>query len=639
MIDFIQVHKQFGAQVVLDDASFRVHAGERVGVVGPNGAGKSTVFGLISGEVEPDAGRVQLPRQARLGHVHQQLYPHTVGDTLLDYVSRAIPSLAMIHAEIQGLEKEIVDFPNLGKERHLRRIGELQHAFEDLGGYEMRARAQAALGGLGFQPEECDRPFRALSGGWQMRAELARALLARPDILLLDEPSNYLDLPAVEWLQRFLRGFAGTMLLISHDRYLLRTLTERILEIQGGRATAYPGGFDNYERERRSRHEQETAAHHHYLRRREHLEQFIRRFRAKATKAAQVQSRVKMLEKLEAVPPPPRPPDLSHLRIPDPPHSGTQVVQLAGAGFTYDGNRWIFRGVDLAIARGEKVAVAGYNGMGKTTLLRVMAGRLPLTEGLSRLGHQVVTGYQAQDFAETMPPERSVFDVIRDAHPTVGLTEARTLLGSFGFGGEAVDKPCGVLSGGEKIRLAFARIFVRPPNFLLLDEPTTHLDLQGREALEEALRRYRGTVCLVSHDVTFVRNTATRVLALNAGALASYPGGYDYYLEKTAGQDALAAVEPGRRPAVADPAGPIPSKGREARIARARQREAEKILRQLERDMDRLRSERDGLHACLAAPGPRRDYAELNIRLADINARLAAAEEQWLAEAEALDGA
>lgn len=639
MIDFLQVHKQFGAQVILEDASFRIHAGERVGVVGPNGAGKSTVFGLISGEVEPDAGRVQLPRRTRLGYVHQQLNPHAVGDTLLDYVSRAIPSLAMIHAEIQGLEKEVADFPTPGKERLLRRIGELQHAFEDLGGYEIRARAQAALGGLGFRPGEYDRPFRALSGGWQMRAELARALLARPDILLLDEPSNYLDLPAVEWLQRFLRGFAGTMLLVSHDRYLLRTLTERVLEIQGGRATAYPGGFDHYERERRARHEQQAAAHHHYLRRREHLEQFIRRFRAKATKAAQVQSRVKMLEKLEAVPPPPRAPDLSHLRIPDPPHSGTQVLQLAGAGLTYDGQRWIFRGVDLAIARGEKVAVTGYNGMGKTTLLRVMAGRLPLTEGLCRLGHQVVTGYQAQDFAETMPPDRSVFDVIRDAHPTVGLTAARTLLGSFGFGGEAVDKPCGVLSGGEKIRLAFARIFVRPPNFLLLDEPTTHLDLQGREALEEALRRYRGTACLVSHDVTFVRNTATRVLALTAGALASYPGGYDYYLEKTAGQDAPAAVELGRRPAAADRAGPIPSKGRGARIARARQREAEKTLRQLERDMDRLRSERDGLHACLAAPGPRQDYAELNIRLAEINTRLAAAEEQWLAEAEALDGA
>jgi ATP-binding cassette subfamily F protein 3 len=313
---------------------------------------------------------------------------------------------------------------------------------------------------------------------------------------MLDEPSNYLDLPAVEWLQRFLRGFDGTMLLISHDRYLLESLTDRTLEISGGSAVKYAGGYTYYLKEREQRHLQQAAAYRNYIEQKEHLESFIRRFRAKATKAAQVQSRVKMLEKLEVVRAPASTAGLSKLRIPPPPHCGAQIMSVENMSFSYDGKRQILRDVNLDITHGQKIALVGFNGMGKTTLLRVLAGALTPQEGTLRAGHKVVLGYQSQDFAETMPPNQSLLEIVRNANPAVAERDVRGLLGSFGFPGDTVTKLSGVLSGGEKIRLAFARIFINPPNFLLLDEPTTNLDIQGREALEKAIREYQGTSAL-----------------------------------------------------------------------------------------------------------------------------------------------
>ncbi|MBP7276269.1 MAG: ABC-F family ATP-binding cassette domain-containing protein, partial [Kiritimatiellae bacterium] len=525
MIDFIGVSQQFGGQTVLDAASFRINPGERVGVVGPNGAGKSTIFALIAGELSPQQGEVVTPRNTRLGWLRQHLSAHATHATLVEF-TQAQPALDALRAEWSALEHAPAATPEAERAR-LRRIGEIQHEFEHLGGYALRSRAEAALSGLGFPVSDFNRPFREFSGGWQMRAEMARTLIGAPDLLMLDEPSNYLDLPAVEWLQRFLRSFAGTLLLISHDRYLLRSLTDRTLEVHGGQTVKYPGGYDFYLKERETRYEQQRAARRKYVEHREHLEQFIRRFRAQASKAALVQSRIKQLEKLPEVKAPPAPPDLSHLRIASPPHCGRHVLRMKGAGMTYDGRRWIFRGVDLELSRGDKVAVVGYNGMGKTTMIRAMAGALPLSEGERIEGHQVVVGYQSQDVAETMPPDRTAFSIVRSANPDLGEREARTLLGSFGFSGEAAEKRCDVLSGGERIRLAFARLFARPPNLLLLDEPTTHLDIHGREALERAIREYEGTVCLVSHDVTFVRNTVTRIIAIGPEGVAVYPGGYD----------------------------------------------------------------------------------------------------------------
>jgi len=632
MIDFIHVHKQFGPQVVLEDASFRINPGEHVGVIGPNGAGKSTIFGLISGEMETDTGEVILPKNTRLGYLHQQLHAHAVEETLREYTLNQ-PGLNALIDEIRQLEALTCGTPEEINAR-MHRIGDLQHLFEHCGGYDLRSRAEAALSGLGFKEEDFDQPFRSFSGGWQMRAELIRTLISHPDILLLDEPSNYLDLPAAEWVQRFLRNFEGTVLLISHDRSLLRSLTDHTLEVSGGQTVKYQGGYDDYERERKMRYEQQAAAHRSYMQRRDHLVQFINRFRSQATKAAQVQSRIKMLEKMEEVKAPPRPPDISHLRIAPPPHGGAHPLRLQNAGFSYDGKRWIFRGVDLEINRGDKIALVGFNGLGKTTLLRLLAGVLPLKEGTCQIGHRTIIGYQSQEFAETMPPEQTVFQVVKSAGPESNDREVYALLGSFGFGGGETRKPCGVLSGGI-VALHRGVRFIRPPNLLLLDEPTTHLDIHGREALERAVHDYSGTVCLVSHDAEFVRNTAHRIVAITPQGITCYAGGYDYYLEK-AGTERM----PGAAPAAKTTSAKAPSGGtnaKAARVARARRREAESDLKKMEKRLEALQAEREEIHLQMAESGPQVDFKALGTRLSDLSTTLRDLEQRWISEAAALE--
>lgn len=633
MIDFIQVSKRFSTQEVLDRVSFRVNSGEHVGVVGPNGAGKSTVFSLISGELSPDGGEVSLPKNVRLGHLHQQLQAHLQECSLLDYACNAIAELKPMVEEIHQIENDLQSASGEEQARLLERLGDLQHGFEHLGGYDLKSRAEAALSGLGFKEREFANPFRSFSGGWQMRAELVRTLIARPDILLLDEPSNYLDLPAVEWLQRFLRGFEGTMLLISHDRYLLETLTDRTLEVSGGAVTKYAGGYTYYLREREQRHMQQEAAYRNYIEQKEHLESFISRFRAQATKAAQVQSRIKMLEKMEVVKAPVAPPNFSKLRIPPPPHCGAHIMSVENLNFSYDGQRWILRDVNLEIGHGQKIGLVGFNGMGKTTLLRLLAGVLTPQSGTRREGHKVILGYQSQDFAETMPPEQSLLTIVRNANTAIPERDARALLGSFGFSGDAVNKPSGVLSGGEKIRLAFARIFINPPNFLLLDEPTTNLDIHGREALEKAIREYQGTVCFVSHDVAFVRGAADRIVAVADGAVTGYPGGYDYYLEKTASvppvqskKSTVQSLEPNAQSQTP----------KASRVARAQEREAQKELRKMEAAMEKLHGEQRAVCDQLSSGNPELDYAALNIQLAEVTKKLNTLEAKWLEEAERL---
>ncbi len=638
MIDFIQVEKRFGAQTVLRAATFRINAGERIGIVGPNGAGKSTVFGLIAGDLEVDAGEVVLPKNVRIGHLHQQLNPHAVDRNLLAYTEDSIPELRTIPDRIHRLEAEMDSFGAVEKERALKQIGELQHEFEHLGGYDMRSRAEAALSGLGFHEAEFSRPFASFSGGWQMRAELARTLIANPDVLLLDEPSNFLDLPAVEWLQKFLRAYEGTMLLISHDRYLLRSLATVTLEIAGGNATRYQGGYDYYLKEREARLHHQLAAKRNQDLERERIESFVRRFRAKSTKASQVQSRIKQLEKMEVIDAPVTAPNLSKIRLAEPPHSGHEIVRLEQAGLTYDGHRWIFRNLSLNINRGEKVALVGYNGMGKTTLLRTLAGQLEPSAGRRVLGHKVVVGYQSQDFAETMQPDLSVFHVLKQRNPAASEAQVRNLLGGFGFSGDSVEKRVEVLSGGEKIRLAFARLFIDPPNFLLLDEPTTHLDINGREALESALQSYKGALCVVSHDVTFVRNIAEHIIAIDDSGVSRYPGGYDYYLEKLEARTA-AKPEPmsGGTTSVSSAAEkPAADKGKDARKARAQQREAEKVLRKIEEQIEKLAGEQAALTEEMMS---RRDadFAAINTRLAQIQKETKALETQWEEAAEALE--
>lgn len=636
MIDFQGVTKRYGEQDVLVEATFRVVPGERVGIVGPNGAGKSTIFALIEGVTAADEGSISLPKHVRLGHLRQQLNAHAQETSLLGYTERAIPQVEALGDEMEDTETALLSAQGEERTRLLDRLGRLQTEYEHLGGYELRTRAEKALGGLGFEAEAFGRPFRSFSGGWQMRAELARTLIGHPDILLLDEPSNYLDLPAVEWLQHYLRAFPGTLMLISHDRYLLESLTTTTLEIDGGAVTRYAGDFTYYEREREGRRAQLAAAHKNQQRKREQIERFVERFRAKNTKASQVQSRIKMLDKMEVVAAPVAAPDLTRIRIAPPPHCGAEVARLEGIGHRYDGDRWVLQGVDLSIQRGEKLALVGYNGMGKTTLLRILAGVLPPTEGRRVLGHQVVVGYQSQEFAETMPPGKSAFEIVRAAAPDTTEREVRTLLGSFGFSGPHVDKPCQVLSGGEKIRLAFARIFIRPPNMLILDEPTTHLDIYGRRALESALKDYAGTLCLVSHDIAFVRAVAEQIVAMNPPAITRYAGGYDYYCEKTAGTPEPPPGSPRQAtPPTTDRKSLRQERARQRLVGRDQQRELKRTIRQSEQAIAALEKEQATLLESLAQPDGV-DYEAVNRRLADVQSELDSHMQSWEQAMEAL---
>lgn len=546
MIEFRDVAVRYGSEPLFDHASFKINAGERVGIVGPNGSGKSTLFKLILGEMSPDTGDVLHEGSPRIGFVRQHLQPAFPEQTLLQYCLDGIPGFGETERTIARLEEALAATSDgATKERMLRELGEAHTRFEQMGGYTLEARVKESLGGLGYETADFDKPFATFSGGWRMRAELSRVLASKPELLLLDEPSNYLDLPAIEWLQRFLRAFEGTLVLISHDRYLLRAITRLTLEVDGGTVTRYNGPLDYYLREREVRYRQLLQAKANQDRKREQLERFIERFRAQATKAAQAQSREKQLEKLEEIRLPARSRSAGYLRLPAAPHAGAEIVRLDNAAYAYPGSeRTIFSHLDLRIMNGEKIAIVGYNGMGKTTLLRLLAGVRAPTEGSVTFGYHVEPGYQSQDLAETMNPEESVFNTAKAAAGTLPERDLRNRLGGFGFDVEDCAKPVKVLSGGEKIRLAFVRLFLNPPNFLLLDEPTTHLDLEGREKLQQAVRDYNGTVVLVSHDVEFVRGTAEKIIEISHRGVRTFPGGYDYYLEKTAAEVAPAPEAP-----------------------------------------------------------------------------------------------
>lgn len=667
MIQFTQVSKAFGTQQVIQEATFTIHPGERVGVVGPNGAGKSTLFEMLSGNVVPDKGDVSYPSSLRLGYVHQQVHDVPAGISLINYTENALPELNVMHDEMSRLEHALTGATGDEQTRILNRLGNLQTEFEHLGGYELRNRAEATLSGLGFAVSRFDDPFASFSGGWKIRSELARILVSRPDVLLLDEPTNYLDVPAVEWLRDYLKNYPGTLLLISHDRYLLNSLTSVTLEVMGGRVTRYPGNYAQYVQDRESRHDQLIAQKRNLDRRKEQLERFVDRFKAKATKAAQAQSRQKMLDKLEDVDIPQITVKPPRIILPLPPRSGQEVVRLEKACYSYDGKTKVLDNVDLHLDRGEKAAFVGLNGMGKTTLLRLIAGQMPLGSGKLVIGHNVTIGYQSQDYAETMDPQRTVYETVRAVSTDRSEGELRSMLGGFGFPGDAIEKQVQVLSGGEKVRLALARLLLRPNNFLLLDEPTTHLDIYAREALEDALRNYQGTLCLVSHDITFVRNLATTIFALTPGAVTRFFGNYDYYRQKLAEQDAaekqqaavaaaaaaqaksatLAKAVNSGATSVADPAlAAAPTLNRRDRkreeaqvrafFSKDRRRWEEAVALQ-EGTITALEEEQNGLYEALAKAEPGTDFEALNKRLTDIKREMDNAAWAWEEASRALD--
>ena len=549
MLDFKGISVHYGHQDVLGNVTFRVNKGERIGVVGPNGSGKSTLFRLVLGELSADKGELIIEEKPRIGWTRQNPKPESEEQTLLDYAVKGVPGFTELEARMRELEAKL----DSGDANVLKEYGEVQTAFEHLGGYDLEARVKIALGGLGFAVDEFQKPFASFSGGWRMRAELSRVLASEPDLLLLDEPSNYLDLPAVDWLQKYLKLYRGTLMLISHDRYLLRTLTDIIVEVDAGTATRYEGNLDWYLREREVRYRHLVAAKENQDHHREQLQRFVDRFRAQATKAAQAQSRQKLIDKIDEdrIVLPKRYTQSGRLRLAEPPPSGIEMFRCEELGFSYDAQaphpKFVLHDVSFNVARGDKVALIGYNGLGKTTLLRIIAGTRQPTLGKAVLGHNVVPGYLSQEFAETIPPDMSVYRVAKNAWQggtnMAGEKNFRNMLGAFGFDENDVEKPSGVLSGGEKIRLAFLRLFLQSPNFLLLDEPTTHLDLDGRQLLQDALREYTGTVMIVSHDIDFVRAVATSVLEITREhGVRQFPGGYDYYCQKVAELNARAAA-------------------------------------------------------------------------------------------------
>ncbi len=634
MIEFANVSKSFAGQPVLSGISFRVNPGERVGIVGPNGAGKTTLFNLIIGEMLPDNGRVTARKDCRLGYVRQHIAQAEAHTPLLAYVENALPEARALENEIIALEQNLSETSENARPPLMRRLGELQTRLEAIGAYALKHRAEQALSGMGFQIAELSKKLASFSGGMQSRAELGRALTAQPDVLLLDEPSNYLDTPSVEWLQKYLREYKGTLLLISHDRFLLNSLTSVTVEIANAKAERYPGNYDAYRTRRDQKMEQLLAAHKNQERERARIERFVERFRAKNTKATQVQSRIKQLERMETIALPEHITSPGRLRLAKPPPCGAEVVRLENAGLSYDGKRWILRELNFSVSRGEKLALLGYNGLGKTTLLRALAGQMKPTEGKRVLGHKVSIGYQSQDFAETMDPTATAFAVVKEAAPDATALEIRAMLGSLGFSGDAVEKSARVLSGGEKIRLAFARLLIRPPNFLLLDEPTTHLDIQARQALEQALADFEGTICMVSHDIDFLRRVATGILAITPPGITRYAGGYDYYREKL--QAEQAAAQPAARTATQEKTD-ISQSRKEQRRQRAATRQAElSRLRSLKRNALRIEeqievfeTERANLTQQLASGAPDLDFASLNRRLRTIHEEIERYTGQW----------
>jgi ATPase subunit of ABC transporter with duplicated ATPase domains len=531
LIRFDNVGKQHGNQILFVGASAVVSRGEKVGLVGPNGAGKSTLFRLVTREEQPDEGQVSIDRGVTVGHFSQDVGEMRGRSAVAETMDGAGP-VSAVAAELHELEHALAD-PGRADELEalVERFGHVQARFDELGGYALEARAREILAGLGFGAETMDGDVGALSGGWKMRVALARILLMRPDAMLLDEPSNHLDLESIIWLEGFLKGYEGAILMTSHDKEFMNRVVTRIVEIDGGELTSYSGDYDLYERERAIADGHQQAA---YERQQATLKKelaFIERFKARASHAAQVQSRVKKLDKIEKVEPPKRREKVVFEFRPAP-RSGEDVAKLAGVTKAY-GSRKVYDGLDFLARRGERWCVLGANGAGKSTLLKLVAGAARPDAGTVTVGASVKMGYFAQHAMELLEPERTVWDTLQDAFPRASVGSLRTLAGCFGFPGEAIEKRCRVLSGGEKARLVLATLLYDPPNFLVLDEPTNHLDVTTKEMLVEALRGYEGTMLFVSHDRRFLGALSNRVLELDGGRVLPYGGGYGEYVART----------------------------------------------------------------------------------------------------------
>jgi ATPase subunit of ABC transporter with duplicated ATPase domains len=522
------VSKQHGKQILFLEASCAVNRGEKVGLVGPNGAGKSTIFRLITREEEPDGGQVAVDRGTSIGHFRQDV-GDMKGQSVVAAAMDGAGPVSEVAARLRELEAALADPDRMDEmDQLVEEFGQVQGRFEELGGYALDAKAREILAGLGFAQELMDRDVGELSGGWKMRVALARILLMRPDALLLDEPTNHLDLESILWLEGFLKGYEGAVVMTCHDREFMNRIVGKILDIDGGDLVTYSGNYDFYEKQRALREAQAEAQFERQQAMLAKEQAFIDRFKARASHAAQVQSRVKKLEKIERVEPPRRRKTL-RFDFPEAPRSGDDVVKVEGARKAY-GNKVVLGGLDLLIRRKERWCVMGVNGAGKSTLLKLISGASEADAGRIVVGASVKLGYFAQHAMDVLDPAGTVWSVLIGAYPKASIGSLRTLAGVFGFSGDDVEKPCKVLSGGEKARLVLAKMLYDPPNFLVLDEPTNHLDLDTKGMLIDALRGYEGTMLFVSHDRHFLRELSNRVLELLPDGPRVYGGGYTEYV-------------------------------------------------------------------------------------------------------------
>ncbi len=562
MIALESISKGYGGQELFREASWRLGRGERVGLVGPNGAGKTTLCRIMAGVEDVDDGRVHRDTGVSVGYLPQEV-AGGVDRTVLAEALSGFEEVWQLEARLEELAAALAA-PD-AEPAVLERYGEIQHRFEALGGYRLEAEAKVILGGLGFAPDELHRPLEEFSGGWRMRAALARLLLLRPDLLLLDEPTNHLDLESLGWLENFLSSYEGSVVLVSHDRYFLNRMATSIAEMGGGGIEIYHGDYDDYVVEREARSALREAQARNQAKRVQEIERFIERFRYKSSKARQVQSRIKMLDRLERI-------EVDadarhiHFHFPQPPRTGRLVGRLAGIHKAY-GDNVVYAGMDFLVERGERVALVGPNGAGKSTLLKMLAGVLSFERGERLLGSHVAVHYYAQHQLDALVPTRTVLEEMVEAAPETATGRLRTILGSFLFSGDSVDKRVAVLSGGEKARLALAKMLVRPAAFLCMDEPTNHLDLASKEVLEAALLTFTGTIVFISHDRYFINRIATRVVDVVSGRLTDYLGDYDSYLERKA---AVTAPPAPAAPAAASRAPAAPSRPAPAQPAATR---------------------------------------------------------------------
>ncbi|MDR0534133.1 MAG: ABC-F family ATP-binding cassette domain-containing protein [Verrucomicrobiales bacterium] len=523
MLNLSNVSKSFGGRTLFEDVSLQINRGDRVALVGANGAGKSTLFSIILRENPSDSGSVTLERNVTLGYLPQETA--AIGEeTVLEIAVGISPE----HSRLRRILNDCESRHDTNNEAY----HDAQAKYAELGGHQLDPKAKRILNGLAFRDSDFDRPARTMSGGWVMRAHLARLLVMEPDLLMLDEPTNHLDLESLVWFQNYLKSYPGAILMISHDRAFLNELIDHVLEIRNRKVNRYRGNYDDYLLQRESREAQHLAAYKNQQKEIESLQRFADRFRAKASKASQAQSKLKQIERMEKIEAPESDGRRIKIKFPQPPRGGQRSITISDVHFAY-GDLPIYRGIDFEAERDQRIVLVGPNGAGKSTLLKLLAGVLTPSQGERSLGHNVISGYYSQNRVDMLNLKRTVLEEAMDLKTPVAEQTVRTVLGSFLFSGDDVFKRVGVLSGGEKSRLALVKLLLNPPNLLLMDEPTTHLDMASIDALIDALAQYQGTLVFISHDVYFIRSLAKTVLHISAGKLTSYSGDYDYYLSKS----------------------------------------------------------------------------------------------------------